>query len=403
MAKTVKRILSMLFALTLLFAFVISVSALDNKYDISELKFSVKLPKQFNVVTRDSSPDDENFAAMGLVYEDTIAAFKDANIYLQGKEKESENPLTITITKNSDENSKKINNYSELSTQERKDLLDEMLSDEIYVSGVEKKHADFICFDIQIKKEADNKVIYGLLSNTIVNGMSINFIIQKDGTPLSTDEERILTNMVNSVNFQKITTTGPTFEWWRILLWVLVMAVIVFAVYFIYKQNNDVKKRKEEDRRNKNKSSVDSLISDRTDLVEDVIRDSKDHDEILSAEARALDQEKLTFDEALGYEDKQDFSERALTDLDQYEISVKEKKAMKGIDYFEDGGESIFEKEDYFDKYFNEKTEHRKTSEKAASAIGTYTKMLFRHLGYFFHNLAKSIRSLFSKNDKKTK
>lgn len=400
-SKKITSVFIVLVSIILTFIFSISTSALDNKYYITDLGLTVKLPKQYFVVTTDSQMGDKNFSSMGLDYDETIIAFNAANIYLQAQDDEFK--LKITLTKTQDEDSEAVNNYSSLGDDELKTLLSTYLEDKTYYDGSIKKHGQFSCIDLRGQKTSDGKDIYIYQINTVVNGMNLNFTIQKETDPLEASEEKVLSNMVNSMAFDKIIGNNPSFEWWRILIWVLIMAVIVFAIYFVYHQYNEQnkKKRRQQQRRKMTRPIIDPLIPSKPEYYEKAIEDTMRFDSLQEEEVEET-QEELSFDEVLGYQEKEEFKDRSLTDLETYDISVKNRNTTKGIEYFEDNGESFLKNEDYFDRYFKEQLPSRKQREKVASAIGTYTKISFRHLGYFFKNLVKRILSLFNistKND----
>lgn len=396
MTKKLNRtLIVVLMCIGLLFSLLFPAGAIDNSYYISQIGLTVKVPVEFTVITRDTEKDDKAFLDLSLDYDDTMKTFKESDIYLQGID--IENQLTLTITMTEDENSKVINSYNELTEEERKSILESMMTDKIYAKGDEKKHGDFYCLDFQIKKIDEETTTYGDQINTVVNGMNINLILTKEKTPLSSEQDRELNAIANTMTFDRITKTGPTFEWWRILLWLLIISVITFSIYFIYKQYNESNIRKERARKNNEEPTIEKLIPPPPKIKKNKTNISQYNE----AEKRANEIEQLTFDEALGYENKEDFMDRSLSDLDSFEIKVSEEKANKGMEYFEDNGESVLGKEDYFDKYFKEQYVPRKRSTRIISAIGTYLKLFFKKIGYFFVNIGHDIASVFTKKHKK--
>ena len=106
--KSLNIIFSMLVCLVLVFGSVFSVGAIDDKYEIDDLGLSIKLPREYAVITRTSSADDEAFKKLGLDYDETMTAFTAAHIYLQGVSEDG--VLKVTLTKTADKNSEAINN-----------------------------------------------------------------------------------------------------------------------------------------------------------------------------------------------------------------------------------------------------------------------------------------------------
>ena len=78
-------------------------------------------------------------------------------------------------------------------------------------------------------------------------------------------------------------------------------------------------------------------------------------------------------------------------DLDTYDINVKEKDPMNGVSYFEDEGDSIDDRTDYFDTYFKEPTERRSGIGRALSTVGAYVGIALRHIGLFFKNIFSTL------------
>ena len=106
--KSFRNIFSLLVCVVLLLCSIFSVGAIDDKYEINELGLSIKLPKEYSVITTTTAQDDEVFSKLGLDYNETMTAFSAAHIYLQGVSEDQ--ILKITLTGTSDKNSEAINN-----------------------------------------------------------------------------------------------------------------------------------------------------------------------------------------------------------------------------------------------------------------------------------------------------
>lgn len=371
--KLTRAFLSMMMLIVILFCTMAPVSALDDKYTFDELGMSVKVSKNYNVITRDSDRSDEVFTTLNLDYDETMTAFKAANIYLRAYDPDGIFQISLTVT--SDEQSKAVNNYSDLTSADRSDILDVLLSDASVTSAVEIKHSGNIFFDSTRELEVDGRPLYISQSNTIINGMQIDLSLQKYDEAILPEETRILTNMASSLDFDRINrNTGPTFEWWRLLLWFVLLIGISVAISYIYKQYNEANRRKLEERRQRRAA----------------------HSDTGAGEADS----PITFDEALGYHNDSEFSERADTDLDNLDINVQERDPMSGVSYFEDEGDGIDDGTDYFDTYFKEPTEHRPPASLMLSTVGAYIKIALKHLGYFFINLIRTITGRGKKTDK---
>lgn len=399
--KCVSSVLSFFVCIVVLFCSILPAVALDDKYEIDELGMSLKIPKEYYVITRDSAQTDAVFSELSLDYSDTMTAFSNANIYLQAITEDK--LLKITLSMTSDENSKAINNYSELTAVQRQEILDNFLSDSTYTSGVELKHSSIIFFDLALTQKNQDRTIYGYQCNTVVNGMNIDLTIQKDNEQLTADEIKIVTNIANTIDFDKIKdSNGLSFDWWRVLLWILVIVLAAVATQYLYRQyikNNKAKQLLNRERRPlrnySDMSDEDVILASVKD--EETVTKSKD---VLMSELGFDEQiTEESFDELLGYKTT-DYSNRASTDIEDIDINVKSKPEQSGVEYFEDSGDSI-DKDDYFDSYFSTQEEKRGTVTKAISYVCMRAKQVAIHTGYFFTNLSRLISKKTGYNKKK--
>ena len=370
MRKSIGKIISLLLMLMLVSVLAIHAAAIDDTYRFEDLGMSLKLPKSYLVITRDTERADDVFSKVGLDYDETMTAFNAANIYLRAYEPEKVFQISLIVTKN--DNSASVNNYSDLTVADRKSISDAMQSDPSVTGAVEVKHNGNIFFDSERTASVDGATVYINQCNTVINGYQIDLTLQKTGEEISPEEAKALTNAANSMSFDKIKrNTGPVFDWWRLLLWIGIIAVVSVAVSVIYKHNNNAKKRRLEERRARRAAA--SAAGDESNIVKP-------------------DGQPLSFEETLGYKDDEEFNTRAETDeMAGYDISVKERDPSKGVSYFEDEGNSIDDGTDYFDTYFKEPTEQRSAFQRIFSTISAYIRIAIDHTVYFFRNLFSNI------------
>ena len=362
-----RRIFALMAVFAMLFVLALQTAALDDKYRFDDLKMSVRAPKDFYVITRESESSDPAFSALKLGYDETMIAFRNSDIYLRAYDPEQIYWISVIVT--STDESKTINNYSDISASARKDILENLKNEASVESAVEVKHNDNIFFETGGKAAEGSRTLYIEQSNTVINGMQIDLVLQKYDEAILPEESKALTNMANSLEFDKINrTTGPIFEWWRLLLWVGILVGLAVALSLLYRQRNEQHRRRLQERRQQHALAMAE-------------REGRETPEA----------ETVTFDEALGYEDEAAFTDRAETDLDTYDISVQEKNPQRGVAYFEDNGESIDDGTDYFDTYFKEPVETRSGISRFFGMIGTNIKIALRHTGFFFKNLWSKI------------
>ena len=368
MKKLMRIAAVMLAAFMLVMLAAVSAAALDDTYRFDEFGMSVRVPKTYMVITRESARGDKVFSDVGLDYDETLTAFKAADIYLRAYDPDGVFQISLTVS--SDEHSKAVNNYSDLSDSERKAVLEVFLAEPTVTSAVELKHGGSIFFDISRETALSDEPLFISQCNTVINGYQINITLQKAGEAVIGDETRALNAIASSLSFDKIRLldSGPAFDWWRIALWIVILILLTVGISYVYKRYNTATRRRLEERRQRRA-------------------------ERFAEEGEDGEEGSLSFEEALGYVTDDQFESRAGADLDSFEISVAEKDPNSGVSYFEDEGESIDDKVDYFDTYFKEKTESRSGMSRMFASIGAYFGIAFRHIGYFFKNLFKGKNS----------
>lgn len=367
--RALRHFAALILALVLFFATAHSAGALDNRYRFDDLGMSVGVPKTYYVISVNSARDDKVFSKLNLDYDETITAFRNADIYLRAYDPGGIFQISMTVT--ADDQSRSINNYLDLTEAERKDILAAFQSEPSVTSAVEVKHNGSLFFDTSRTAESEGKTLYVNHCNAIINGLQIDLSLQKSDDPILPDEAKALTNVASSLEFDVIERrdTGPLFDWWRVALWVLILVVLSVVISQSYKQHNKiVHQRIEEHRRQR------AAAGNTADPPDD-----------------ASEAAPITFDEALGYATEDEFSSRTAADLDSYDISVRERDPNSGMNYFEDDGSGIDNAEDYFDSFFKEPTETRSGIMRLMVTVGAYIQIAARHVGYFFRNLWKKI------------
>ena len=384
MRARLTRIVAVVFAvIVMLCCFVLPASALDDTYTFDEFGMSIKFPKNFLVITRDTPRGSEVFDAVDLGYDETMTAFHAADIYLRAYDPDLTYHISLTL--NSNESSEAVHNYAELTAAQRKAITDTLLSDESVSTVTEVKRNGNIFIDTERELEIDDSTVAIHQSSSVINGIQIDLALQKEDGSIMPDEAKTLNNAVSSITFDKITATasGPRFDWWRLALWFLFLAAISVTVSVIYKRHNEATKARMEARRIRRMSSGTPPEDEEQE-----------------------DDEQMTFDEALGYSDDEEFASRAAADeMASIDINVRERDPNKGVGYFEDGGDGIDDGSDYFDTYFKEPVEERTPLQRFFSTCGAYIKIAATHTGYFFKNLylkiVGGIKNLINKIRKK--
>lgn len=391
--KSIARLTSLLMCCLIIAFSVFSVTAIDDTYEIADLGLSIRIPKEYTVITRTTDKNDEAFSALKLDYDATMNAFYLEHIYLQAVSEDEK--LKFNLTAVTDENSKAVNNYSDLSAAQRQEALSAFMKDGAYESGVELKHNDSIFFDFELTTQGQNNVVFAYQCHTVVNGMNINLTMQKNGESFTADEVRIVTNMADSIDFDEIyLKNGPSFEWWRFLLWILILVLVSVVASYFYKRRNK-SRRNIKNRKSKQRISEKIVAQNDGENIQ-APRKPKSESKLdllmqLGFEDNDQQEEKpVSFDEMLGY-DTTDYHTRANSEFDTFDVKVKGNNQSHFADYFEDDGKDINNDDDYFNDFFTEKTQKQNEVSRGVNNVLLYIKLGFRRLGYFFTNLWRMI------------
>lgn len=373
-----RRILPLLTALALaaLMAFgsALSASALDDTYRFDEFGMTVKVPKNYTVITRDTPADDPAFSSPDMDYSREMKAFEQADIYLRAYDPDGAFRISLTVLEN--ESSAAYGSYADLSDADRRAIADDLLKNDTVTSASPVKRGELYFIDITRESEDDDgEPVYISLCRTVVNGKQIDLTMQKSGEDISSSEAKALAAIASSIEFDRSSPgrDGLVFDWWRLLLWVIILVVITVVISLLTKYRSNQRRRSLEERRQK-RARFETTVSGASDVI-------------------MINNKPVTFDEALGYHEGDRYSSRSATDLDSFDISVREKDPAHGVNYFEDEGKSIDDRtSDYFDTYFREPTPGRSGIARLFSTIGAYIGIALRHIGYFFRNLFRVFR-----------
>ena len=363
MKKLPKLWLSLSIAVLMLFAAAIPAAALSDIYRIDTFGVSVKVPKGYSVIMRDTPADDPVFSVLRKGYTDTMSEMESANVYLVAYDSELIFQLRLKITR-----SEKINSYNDLSEAEMRELL----ASDSRASKV--RLGEYLFIETSLEDNSGEEPLYINKCSTIANGLQLEFTLRKTGEPITQDEAKALVSLASSVEFDasQEDSSGLTFDWWRLFLWVFILVALTLVLWLAGGYRRTLRQRRIEKRRSMRDDAGTTAVTEETVSVGG---------------------DDITFDEALGYRDADRFSARVGGDIEAFDINVREKDPSLGINYFEDGGKSIDDhSEDYFEAYFKEPTPARSGIARLFATIGAYIGIAFRHVGYFFRNLFSSFR-----------
>lgn len=168
-------------------------------YKVSQMDMTLTLPNNMLAVTRDSASNDQFFSTFNEVYSEVMNAFKESDIYLKGVT--SDGVFSVIVTMTTDKSSQEIYNYNQLGATELDTIQDAFLQDDIYTDCSKDVYNDWVFLNLIIDYEKDGQQYHAAQSNTVVNGMNINFTFQSANGKLTPDDYQVITSMLRSLEF----------------------------------------------------------------------------------------------------------------------------------------------------------------------------------------------------------
>lgn len=239
------RVFSAVFAvLILLSVSCFSVFSAENHYYIKELKMSVDLPDNMSAITRESPETDRYFSLFGLDYTTTMNSFKGNNIYLQGMYEDSSKIFTVTML--SDENSKSVGNYSDLSDEQLINVENSFLAEKEYTSCTVQKYNNYVFMQLQFNTQSDGQTVNATQCNTVIDGNNITLTLQPaKGGELTNEDYQAIDSILQSVEFDGHGMFEPQNLIANPALWIVaIMAVFIIVLFVLLIINNKLKKRR---------------------------------------------------------------------------------------------------------------------------------------------------------------
>lgn len=240
----VKKIFALILCvLCLVASSTVVCGATSTPYTIDELnEMVINLPNNMLAVTRSSKMTDQYFSLFGLNYDTTMDNFKNGDIYLQGMDTPPSLTLTVTMTKT--EESKGINNYNLLQTEELAQIAKNFINQDEYVSCTPDQIDNLIWLNFEAKVIAKGKEISAYQANTVYNGMSINITLQRNSGNITAEDYEIFSQIVSSVSFNKESFISEYALYILIGGAIFLIALVVVLIIIIKKISSKKKQKK---------------------------------------------------------------------------------------------------------------------------------------------------------------
>lgn len=227
-------------AILTLFAFIIlctvgclCVNAADSikKYQIDELAMTIDIPSEINVVTRGVKQSDDLFQNGTYDYIQTMAEFRENNLYLLGKD--DANTFRINVSMTEDNTSKNYKNFQNLNSTEKNSIMQEILNDDAVVACSVYETPDAVYFE-SLLKYTDSEVYHIKQYYTVVNGQNINISIVSINDELTSDENKLIEKIVNSAEFTIHDGNTGGFSTFATVLVILLCVIVCFGAVYLF-------------------------------------------------------------------------------------------------------------------------------------------------------------------------
>lgn len=325
--KGTKRLLSLVAMMIIMISTTLITVSGDTvrDYKIQEIGLKISLPAYMNVITRETSTNDEVYKKYGTSGKDLT----DLDMYLVAYSADATQTLTVTVTE--DKNSKKVKNYNTLSESQLNTIKDSYQKNDGCESCSIENYNNLVYFTSMIQSKINNstdaEVTYSMQGDTLVDGKYYHFnLVSADGA-VSDDDKDLLTSVLESATYdsEKGFWDANIITFVCIVGGVLVL-LIIFIIIISHRRkkklrkrlreideeihNNDRKRNRERDRARKNRHTatganrpdaffdgVDGYeTSENMDKIErDLIREAHRNVENLTEEPKNTSTDKVDY------------------------------------------------------------------------------------------------------------
>ena len=171
-------------------------------YKLDTLKMNIALPNDVYAILRSGEQNEKALELFKMTAEEAVASLKKSNMYLKASPEDFAYDITVTMTQ--DEDSKTINNFTELSDKDLIEITNSLTKQKEYTSCTQKKYGDVLYLSLNYHSTEDGDDIAGIQNYTVVNGQKITITLQTRAKDLSDQQKEILEAVMKSVSFTDI-------------------------------------------------------------------------------------------------------------------------------------------------------------------------------------------------------
>ena len=163
---------------------------------------NIALPNDVYAILRSGEQSEKALELFKMTAEEAVASLKKSNMYLKASPEDFAYDITVTMTQ--DEDSKTINNFTELSDKDLIEITNSLTKQKEYTSCTQKKYGDVLYLSLNYHSTEDGDDIAGIQNYTVVNGQKITITLQTRAKDLSDQQKEILEAVMKSVSFTDI-------------------------------------------------------------------------------------------------------------------------------------------------------------------------------------------------------
>jgi len=249
MKKILTGIISILILVAVSFSISAETAGTEKEFD----DFKITIPNGMYFFNTETPLDDPSWTAAGIEKpEDEKVTLNEMNglgyIVSEGGD------VKIIIKRKSSDMSERIYNFALLTDEQKAETLDEFTkgtSDDITTEKSIYKHDQTPFFRLKLDRVLDDQRAHEVLYGTFINGYILDFDLFSDKAEITAEQEQILLNIVNTVNFTNV-LEKPIVEvnlqeaYFIIALIAILILLIICMLIFSIVRSKAEKKRKGE-------------------------------------------------------------------------------------------------------------------------------------------------------------
>ena len=353
-------------------------------YKLDALKMNIALPNDVYAILRSGEQNEKALELFKMTAEEAVASLKKSNMYLKASPEDFAYDITVTMTQ--DEDSKTINNFTELSDKDLIEITNSLTKQKEYTSCTQKKYGDVLYLSLNYHSTEDGDDIAGIQNYTVVNGQKITITLQTRAKDLSDQQKEILEAVMKSVSFTDIkppvkadtnddeiknmmiliyTTAGVCILLFIVLISVLISRSCKKKKLLAEIENNNISEQKPEKKNSETKNKAEDKSKKKDDKkAEKSDKKQKPKKQDKKKDSKKPDKPKLeSKKEVTSIEPKYEKNSESKTDDKKTETKIEEKAVSEESAYkFDDF--ALFDAQPTIEKIeiYNSNDEQTKTN-----------------------------------------